>query len=169
MQHRTRRSCQTLGALDVKLAEAKTRNTELEDHVTSMEQLLATKEENTEDEEDIMSDDDDSAEDENYLCIIKFRQLRQYQCLHGDCKVPYPKYLYRLPPERCLQQVGKGDARWMYRGLDVFHCGCVGPKMATFCYNGGHSRDDSGLVGIDRRFDRVVRGFLTGCTSRGDN
>ena len=80
---------QTLGGLDVELAESKTRNTELEDRVQTLEQRLVAKEENTEDEEDIMSDDNDSVEDENDPWIIKFRQLRRYRCLNGNCKVPF--------------------------------------------------------------------------------
>jgi hypothetical protein len=72
--------------LQIENTEVKAENTELKALVETLKQRHSNQEQE-DDDDDLMSDDDDSTEDVGSPWNIKYKQLRQYRMVKGDCRV----------------------------------------------------------------------------------
>jgi hypothetical protein len=74
--------------------EVKTENVVVKAEIEELKALIEilkqrpSNQEEEDGEDDIVSDDDDSKEDEGNPWNIKYKQLRQYRMVKGDCRVP---------------------------------------------------------------------------------
>jgi hypothetical protein len=75
-----------IAEINAKNVEGEAKNAELKALVETLKQRHSNQEQE-DDDDDLMSDDDDSTEDVGSPWNIKYKQLRQYRMVKGDCQV----------------------------------------------------------------------------------